>query len=544
MGRKRLGKVVSVYKLTAGTILNEAMTAGSPADGESLSVEQVTDFDPDGGTAVIGSETLAYDSIDESTDELVGIVRGFDGTTAASHSVGAFVQESTDPTDEKWARVKLDDEEEIREIPVPAYLYPLLRLGTYSDEEAPSIPVYYDEDEDEVIVMDGPLGAVPTFDEDLEVLPPVGGGDSSSTTTDPDTGKILPPKGMGYEDGEAPSEGVEPTVTGGVSTLFITWPTIANNSIVKYKVHVSDTTGFTPDETTLVGTLDLAGTAGFTGSLHVHDFPDDHFLTGSPLYDTTYYVVVIPSDGSGEFEGPHTEASGTPIRVDTADIIAGAIEADLIAAGAITATKIEDGAISTPKLAAGAVTAVKITAGAITANEIASGTITGDRIAGNTITGSLIAATTITGTNIAGNTITAAKLSVSSLSAITADLGTVTAGSITGVTITGGTIRTSSGTTRVEMTAGLVDRIRWVVSGSTAGDLLASGGGLQFANLTSLLIDSPVDILSGPCYLQMRAQNEPATGTNAIRIYWDNTNNQLRARFPSGSLRSFNTTAV
>lgn len=59
--------------------------------------------------------------------------------------------------------------------------------------------------------------------------------------------------------------------------------------------------------------------------------------------------------------------------------------------------------------------------------------------------------TTVSGGKITANSIVASKLSVSTLSSITADIGSITAGSITGVTITGGTVRTSSGSTRVEM---------------------------------------------------------------------------------------------
>lgn len=57
----------------------------------------------------------------------------------------------------------------------------------------------------------------------------------------------------------------------------------------------------------------------------------------------------------------------------------------------------------------------------------------------------------ITADNIAANSITANELFINSLSSITANIGTITSGSINGVTITGGTVRTSSGSTRVEM---------------------------------------------------------------------------------------------
>lgn len=58
----------------------------------------------------------------------------------------------------------------------------------------------------------------------------------------------------------------------------------------------------------------------------------------------------------------------------------------------------------------------------------------------------LVQATQVVADNILANTITAQKMNVGQLSAITADLGSITAG-----TVTGALIRTSAGTTRVQM---------------------------------------------------------------------------------------------
>lgn len=78
-------------------------------------------------------------------------------------------------------------------------------------------------------------------------------------------------------------------------------------------------------------------------------------------------------------------------------------------------------------------------------------------------------------------------LKVGSLSAISANLGTITAGSITGVTITGGTIRTSSGTSRVELANSTNDLRVYNSSGTVI--LQAGGTGLGAsvkANSTTL----------------------------------------------------------
>ncbi len=554
---KHLLTVTRVYKHVNCSPLAQSLTT-SLDDGARLKLESVVDFDLDGGQGVFEpntarAEAFLYSSVDETTDELVGVTRP---NTKYAHASGTFVQEGLEATVEKLADGYLDDEQvPAVGIPVPASLYPLLKVGARDDETAETIWISTNEEED-LFVSEGPVGAVPVFDEDLEVLPAVGGGDATKSTTQSD-GKVQPPKGMGYEDGKPPSTGVTPTVVGGIGTLFVRFPTIANNSQVTYKVHIHTTAGFTPGANTQVGTLVLAGTPGFTGVVSIKDFPAGHVLDGTaadpPKAGTTYEALVIPADGSGDFPGPYARASGTPVKVATADVISGAITADLIAAAAITSTKIEDGAISTPKLAAGAVTAVKITAGTITANEVALGTLTSDQIAANTIVGGDIAGTTITGTNIAGTTITADKLSVSNLSAISANLGTVNAGSITGVDITGGTFRTAS-------TAGMVveisstnrDKIRF--TNGPGGTELATiqcqgptnpylfittnafgigitGGTTTVDHLTSLGRVKAEKLVCGP--------DASAPDPGYVAIY--KNGNLLQAKDPSGTVRTLAT---
>ncbi len=110
-----------------------------------------------------------------------------------------------------------------------------------------------------------------------------------------------------------------------------------------------------------------------------------------------------------------------------------------------------EGTVGAAKIIAGSITANEIKSGTITASEIASRTITASRIASGAITANEIASNTITANQIKSDTITANQMDVSQLSAISANIGSITAGSITGITITGGTIRTSSSSTRVEM---------------------------------------------------------------------------------------------
>lgn len=490
---RRLLTVQQVRKIIEGANLDQTVTTTSPAEGGKLKLEAVSDFSPRGGLGVFepGSsreEAFSYSGVDEATDELLGMQRN---ATKFAHSAGTFVQAGQEKTVDKVVDGLLDDSEIAAVgVPVPPSLYPYFKVG-HRDNLNEVVAVEEDEDGELRIVGVG-VGAVPHFDEDLEVLPAVGGGDASTGV-----GGVQPP-GMGFEDGLPPSASPTPIVAGGVgSVLFIRFPTIKNNSIVKYKVHVHTTSGFAPATNTLVGTVDLAGTPGFDAVLVVKDFPAGHVLDGTvsdpPQPGTTYFAKIVASDGSGD--GPASaQGSGTPIKVATADIIAGAISADLIAAGAITSTKIEDGAISTPKLAAGAVTAVKITAGAITANEIAAGTITGDRIAGLTITGVNIFGETISADKLSTNSITSQKIGTNVLSAISIDASTITGTTITGATITGGVIRTAATGDRIEINGTAWDRISFFRGGGAVASITSKVSGLTVSGSDVALAGSTVTV--------------------------------------------------
>lgn len=457
MGSKRHVKVLNVYKITAGSVLKDAVTTTSPLEGARWKVEAISDFnprDPDngegGGSAIVepgtaNAETIHYSDIDEATDELVGVIR----PSPKAHAAGVFVQEGETASVEKWALVKIDDEEELRPVPVPTEHAPWLRAGSYDEDDAPTIPVYFDNDDDELYVTGGPIGEPGNFDEDLEILPPVGGGDATKSTTDPVTGKVNPPKGMGFEDGKVPAGTITPIVTGGIGNLlFVRFPTLTNSSIVKYKVHCHTTAGFTPAATTLVGTIDLAGTEGFHGLFVIRDFPAGHVLDGSasdpPKPGTNYEVCVIPADGSGDAAGPYPRAAGSPRRVETLDV----------APLAITQTEISDGAISTPKLQANSVTS----------NEVAVRTLVATNIATRALTGLELAFTTVLGENISGTTITADKFSVTTLSAITANLGTVTAGTLQTAVV---------GADRIGVSSSWWDAIKWIRASGIDGAYVA-----------------------------------------------------------------------
>jgi hypothetical protein len=151
--------------------------------------------------------------------------------------------------------------------------------------------------------------------------------------------------------------------------------------------------------------------------------------------------------------------------LDGALIVPGSILADALSANSVTGKKILAGEIDTGHIKAGAITsttiaadavgAEAIAAGVIVADHIASDAITSDKIVADAITTDKIAANAVTANEIASNAVTADKISVSTLSAITANLGSITSG-----TITGATVRTSSGTSRIEMSSNLLRSYR------------------------------------------------------------------------------------
>ena len=142
-----------------------------------------------------------------------------------------------------------------------------------------------------------------------------------------------------------------------------------------------------------------------------------------------------------------------------------------ITVGTINGAQITNGAITNSKIGVDAVDNTKIADGAVKNENIFAATITGDKLVVDAITAREIAALTITATEIAANTITAAKMTVGTITAASGiiadaaitnakiaslDAGKITTGilnaiTITGGTITGTTIKTSSDTTRLEM---------------------------------------------------------------------------------------------
>lgn len=134
-------------------------------------------------------------------------------------------------------------------------------------------------------------------------------------------------------DGIPPSTSPTPTVIGSIKSLYVRWTGITNNDPVKYDVHISTTTGFTPDSTTLIGT---------TGStfITVQALPGPAPSPGSPdtrtlLYNTDYFVKIVAKDDDGS-AAAGTQASGQLVQATGPDIAASTITGDHIVGGTFT----------------------------------------------------------------------------------------------------------------------------------------------------------------------------------------------------------------
>ena len=167
-------------------------------------------------------------------------------------------------------------------------------------------------------------------------------------------------------DQTAPNPPSDPTVTSYLGQLRIAWDGKDNTGAAMppdfaiVEVHVSATSGFTPDSSpgsaTLVSELSTAGVAYATAP-----------------YAATRYVKLVAVDNSGNRSAPSGQASAATTQVVSADIFDGAVGTAKLADLAVTTAKINDLAVNDAKI--GNLSVGKLTAGALAVDVTVSGRI-------------------------------------------------------------------------------------------------------------------------------------------------------------------------
>lgn len=132
-------------------------------------------------------------------------------------------------------------------------------------------------------------------------------------------------------DGNAPASSPTPDVRGGIGAFYLRWTPPDNADPLRFEVHVSDTTGFVPDSTTL-----YTVTSSFSATVR-------HLVVVNPeteeprkfSYDTPYYFRIVALDEDGAAD-PSVEASGMLYQITGPDIGANQVTAENIDVGTLT----------------------------------------------------------------------------------------------------------------------------------------------------------------------------------------------------------------
>lgn len=142
--------------------------------------------------------------------------------------------------------------------------------------------------------------------------------------------------GVNVVNGPVPPTPSAPTVEPALAALTVTWDGTFADSLVapldwmRCEVHVGPDASFVPDQGTLRNTIETAQ----GGSVTI------------PLPYTSWYIKLRSRTSSGVAGLATAGVAGTPRQAEAADIVAGAITADLIAVDALTGKTITGGTIN------------------------------------------------------------------------------------------------------------------------------------------------------------------------------------------------------
>lgn len=158
---------------------------------------------------------------------------------------------------------------------------------------------------------------------------------SVSLATNPVTGDSWPVEVS--TDGFAPASSPAAEAKGGLEVILAKWIPIVNADPVTYEVHISTSSGFTPDSTTLVATTTASQLTikALPGAAPVNPSdPDPRQI----LYDTTYYIRIVAKDDDGA-AAPGVQASTTIFQITGDNVAADTIRGNHIIGGEITGDK-------------------------------------------------------------------------------------------------------------------------------------------------------------------------------------------------------------
>ncbi|MCI3279210.1 beta strand repeat-containing protein [Streptomyces cylindrosporus] len=264
-------------------------------------------------------------------------------------------------------------------------------------------------------------------------------------------------------NGPAPPQPTPPTVVSRLGGITAAWDGSFTGGAVlpldwqRVEVHASTSSGFTPDPTTLKGTIETPQGATVV------------ITTSSPLY-----VRLLSRNTSGTASTPSDQAGPFgPIPVVADDILDGIVTTVKLADDAVTQAKVAVGAIGSTELAAGAVLEEKLAANAVTTGKLADQVITETKLADDAVTAAKVAVNAIDSAAIQDAAINAAKIGAAAVEAGKIAANAVTSTTIANDAVTAGKVAADAITAR-EVAAGSIATAELAAGAVTANELAAN----------------------------------------------------------------------
>lgn len=131
---------------------------------------------------------------------------------------------------------------------------------------------------------------------------------------------VSPPATGSPSDGLAPATSPACTTLGAIGMIFVKWPAVVNADPVTYEIHVSTTSGFTPDASTLLA--ETGATMGVAKQL-----PDGTLFA----YGADYFFAIVAKDVD-DAAAPGAQAVGQMNPAAAGDLAAGSVTAEKLEA--------------------------------------------------------------------------------------------------------------------------------------------------------------------------------------------------------------------